>query len=148
MSVAGGPIRAAAASVGRSSSVPTIVRCSGVAAHCTIAAGSVLGRPAAISSAHVSASLPAAISTTSVSVDVATRARSTSSPWAVLPVTTAKLCATPRCVTGIPASAGAATALVMPGTTSQATPASMHASSSSPPRPNTNGSPPFSRTTV
>ena len=43
-------------------------------------------------------------------------ARSTSSPCAVLAVTTAKLCATPRCVTGIPAAAGAAIAeLVTPG---------------------------------
>ena len=49
-SVAGGPIRASAAVAGRSSKVPTTVRCSGVAAHCTIAAGSSGGRPAAIRS--------------------------------------------------------------------------------------------------
>ena len=36
----------------------------------------------------------------------------------------------------------------MPGTTSNAIPASTSASASSPPRPKTNGSPPFSRTTV
>ena len=39
-------------------------------------------------------------------------------------------------------------ALVMPGTTSNGTPAAASASASSPPRPNTNGSPPLSRTTV
>ena len=51
-------------------------------------------------------------------------------------------------MTGMPASAGAATALVMPGTTSNGTPAALAAPcASSPPRPNTNGSPPFSRTT-
>ncbi len=38
-------------------------------------------------------------------------------------------------------------ALVMPGTTSNGIPAAASASASSPPRPNTNGSPPFSRTT-
>ena len=37
---------------------------------------------------------------------------------------------------------------VMPGTTSNGTPASARAAASSPPRANTNGSPPFSRTTV
>ncbi len=36
----------------------------------------------------------------------------------------------------------------MPGTTSNAMPASTSASASSPPRPKMNGSPPFSRTTV
>jgi hypothetical protein len=36
----------------------------------------------------------------------------------------------------------------MPGTTSTATPALTSASISSPPRPNTSGSPPFSRTTL
>ena len=62
-------------------------------------------------------------------------------------VTTANVDATPRCVTGMPAAAGAAIAAVTPGTTSKGTPARAHASASSPPRPNTNGSPPFSRTT-
>jgi hypothetical protein len=47
----------------------------------------------------------------------------------------------------MPAMAGAARALDTPGTTSQGIPAAARASASSPPRPNTNGSPPFSRTT-
>ena len=63
------------------------------------------------------------------------------------PVTIVTWVLSPRCVTGIPAYAGAAIALVMPGTTSKGTPASISASASSPPRPNTKGSPPFRRTT-
>ena len=43
-----------------------------------------------------------------------------SSSW---PLTTRNADARPRCVTGMPASAGAAIALVMPGTTSKRTPA-------------------------
>ena len=62
-------------------------------------------------------------------------------------MTTVKLVDRPRWVTGIPAYAAAAIALVIPGTTSNGTPARMQASASSPPRPNTNGSPPFRRTT-
>ena len=55
--------------------------------------------------------------------------------------------ATLRCVTGMPAYAAAAMADVTPGTTSNGTDAAASASASSPPRPNTNGSPPLSRTT-
>ncbi len=50
-------------------------------------------------------------------------------------------------VTGMPAYAGAAMADEMPGTTSKGTPAASRAWASSPPRANTNGSPPLSRTT-
>ena len=64
------------------------------------------------------------------------------------PVTTVKWVDTPRWVTGMPAYAAAPIALVMPGTTSNGIPAAASASASSPPRPNTKGSPPFSRTTV
>ena len=53
----------------------------------------------------------------------------------------------PRWVTGIPAYAGAAMPAVTPGTTSNASPAARSACASSPPRPKTNGSPPFRRTT-
>ena len=48
----------------------------------------------------------------------------------------------------MPAYAGAAIPAVIPGTTSNGIPASRSTSASSPPRPNTNGSPPLSRTTV
>jgi len=44
-------------------------------------------------------------------------------------------------------AAGAAIPAVIPGTTSNGMPASRSASASSPPRPNTNGSPPLRRTT-
>ena len=64
------------------------------------------------------------------------------------PVTTVTWVERPRWVTGMPAYAGAAIALLMPGTTSNGTPAAASASASSPPRPNTNGSPPLRRTTV
>ena len=47
----------------------------------------------------------------------------------------------------MPASAGTALAAETPGTTSNSMPASASAIASSPPRPNTNGSPPFRRTT-
>ena len=56
-------------------------------------------------------------------------------------------CATPRWVTGIPATAGTAIGLVSPGITVTGTPASRHASTSSNPRPNTKLSPPLNRTT-
>jgi hypothetical protein len=105
-----------------------------------------------MSERHVASRRPAAINRTSVSTAVAMRPRSVASgSWAgpaVYAVTTANDRATPRWVTGIPAAAGAATALVMPGITSHGMPAAAHARSSSPPRPNTNGSPPFRRTTV
>ena len=93
--------------------------------------------------AQVSASFPAAIRTTRVSVAVAMRVRSmVSAACAVEPVTTANDRATERWVIGMRAAAGAATALVMPGTISTGIPATSQASISSPPRPNTNGSPP------
>ena len=64
------------------------------------------------------------------------------------PVTTAKDVAIARCVTGMPAYAGAAIGDVTPGTNSNGTPASPRAIASSPPRPNTSGSPPFKRATI
>ena len=86
--------------------------------------------------------MPPARASASQSVSVVPLAGSS---W---PVTTVTWVDSPRCVTGMPAYAGAAIALVMPGTTSNGTPAAISASASSPPRPNTNGSPPFRRTTV
>ncbi|TWJ27611.1 hypothetical protein JD81_01102 [Micromonospora sagamiensis] len=63
------------------------------------------------------------------------------------PETTVNSWATPRWVTGMPATAGTAIELVTPGTTVTGMPAAVQASSSSPPRPKTYGSPPLSRTT-
>ena len=87
-------------------------------------------------------SVPPARASASQSVSTVSLAGSS---W---PVTTVKLVERPRWVTGIPAYAAAAIALVTPGTTSKDTPAAMHASASSPPRPKTKGSPPLSRTTA
>ena len=63
------------------------------------------------------------------------------------PVRTVNDRAVPLAVNGIPAAAGAPRAEVTPGTTSKGTPADASASASSAPRANTNGSPPFRRTT-
>ena len=63
------------------------------------------------------------------------------------PVTTVKWVDTPAVGHRDARVGGAPIALVIPGTTSNGTPAAASASASSPPRPNTNGSPPFSRTT-
>ena len=59
-----------------------------------------------------------------------------------------KLVAIPRWLTGMPAYAGTEIAEVIPGTTSNSTPASTSSRASSPPRPNTNGSPPLRRATI
>jgi hypothetical protein len=64
------------------------------------------------------------------------------------PVTTANDAPWRRSVIGIPANASAPKIADTPGTTSNGTPASAQALASSPPRPNTYGSPPLSRTTV
>src|SRR5882672_7760425 len=48
----------------------------------------------------------------------------------------------------MPATSGAASPLVIPGITVTSSPAARRCALSSPPRPNRNGSPPFSRTTV
>ena len=69
-------------------------------------------------------------------------------PGASWPVTTVKEELSPRSLSGIPAYAGTATAELMPGTISKRIPACESACASSPPRPNTNGSPPLRRTTV
>ena len=90
------------------------------------------------------------MSTTTVPPSAATASQFTDpsplagSSW---PVTTVNEVEEYRMVTGIPAYAGTATAEVMPGTTSKATPAAASAAASSPPRANTKGSPPLRRTT-
>ncbi len=88
---------------------------------------------------------------TSVPVSLARDGQSTrerSSSGATCPLTTVNSWATPRWVTGMPAAPGTEIELEMPGTTVQAMPASASACASSMPRPKTNGSPPFSRTTA
>ena len=65
-----------------------------------------------------------------------------------MPVSTVKLVATPRCVTGTPTAPGTASADEIPGTIATSKPCARKKSASSPPRPNTNGSPPLRRTTA
>ena len=75
--------------------------------------------PPAISSAAIAPRWATPISTTTVPPTLASDRQSTSgSPARRWPVTTVNAAATPRWVTGTPAAAGAATADVMPGTTS------------------------------
>ena len=64
------------------------------------------------------------------------------------PVTNTTPCACSRWVSGTPNEVMAAKPAVMPLTTVTVTPAARRFSTSSPPRPNTNGSPPLRRTTV
>ena len=78
---------------------------------------------------------PIPIRITSVPGTAARAAQSVCSeglPGSSCPVTTVNEVASPRWVTGIPAAAGAAIALVTPGTTSKGTPAAASASASSP----------------
>ena len=116
----------------------------------TTAAGVCGGRPCAMQRGAIAARFFSPIRSTRVPRSRASASQSTSDAGesgATCPETTVNSCATPRWVTGTPAAAGTATALVTPGTTVTGTPAAAQASTSSPPRPNTYGSPPLSRTT-
>ena len=64
------------------------------------------------------------------------------------PVNSLAEVATPLCVSGTPALDPTPLAAVIPGITLTSNPFSRKNSHSSPPRPNTNGSPPFNLTTV
>ena len=117
----------------------------------TTATGVSGARPSSIRRRAMTSRCPRPMRNTSVPPHRARAAKFSGRPsgvWAVWPVMTWKLRLKPRWVTGMPAPAGMATAEVIPGTSSQGTPARFRASSSSPPRPKTKGSPPFSRTTV
>ena len=85
---------------------------------------------------------------TTVALDWAARSISAErAPVWVVPVNTQKLSLMPRLVSGMPCSSGTAMALEIPGTTAVCRPCCRAYSTSSWPRPNTNGSPPFRRTT-
>ncbi len=115
----------------------------------TTAAGVSGAFPAAISRAAMASRFPRPMRITSVPPQRAASSRSAGRPSAaVWPVTMWTLRLICRWVTGMPAAPGMAMAEEMPGTTSQGMPAFSSASSSSPPRPKTKGSPPFSLTTV
>ena len=144
---AGGPRSTSA----RPASVVRAIRCDAVVP-CAITATAVSGgRPPCTKAAAMAARFVMPMRITSVPP---TRARASQSCAPVpsgspsRPVTTVTDAATPRRTTGMPAEAGTPKADVTPGTTSQARPASASASTSSPPRPKRNGSPPFRRTTT
>ncbi len=108
-------------------------------------------RPASTSRRAISPRAAMPMRTTIVPPTPANAAQSTApgpSPSPRCPLTTVTDDDSPRWVTGTPAAAGAAKAEVTPGTTSKVMPARSRTSASSPPRPNTNGSPPLSLTTV
>ena len=135
----------------RSRSGAVTTRCCRLQPSDTTAPGVPPPSPAEISVSAISARWSIDISSTRVIPLRASAAQSTElreSPGRTCPASTQKPWLTPRCVTGMPAAAGTEMALVTPGTTSTGTPAVRHASTSSRPRPNTNGSPPFSRTTA
>ncbi len=147
--MAGGAIPAAFPRSTMSARVPTTTFWRGVAPHWIIAAGVSGGFPASRSRRTMRGIFPTPITTTRVS----TRARAFQSCSCSVPsrnrcpVAMTALPAISRCVMGIPAYSSAAMGDVIPGTNSKGTPAASSASPSSPPRPKTNGSPPFSRTT-
>src|SRR5215472_6488443 len=134
-----------------SASGAVTTRCCLVQPSDTTAPGVAAASPAEISVSAIAARWSTAISSTRVIPLRASAAQSTElreSPGRTCPASTQKPWLIPRWVTGMPAAAGTEVALVIPGTTSTGTPAARHASTSSRPRPNTNGSPPLSRTTA
>ena len=114
--------------------VATVTRCSGVVPFSMTATGSSAERPPACSSSAISARRETPMRKTSVPSSAAIDGKS-SGPSC--PETTVKRLVIPRAVTGIPAAAGAASALVIPGTTVTSTPAARQAAASSLPRPST-----------
>ena len=146
MTMVAGAATSIAASASRR---PRSTRCAAVPARSTTATGVSGGRPPAMRRTAMPARSATPMRMTTVPPTWATASQSvaSSSPGRRCPVTMVTAAASPRCVTGTPAKAGAATAELMPGTTSNATPASCNPSASSPPRPKTYGSPPFRRTT-
>src|SRR3954453_13415247 len=134
---------------------PSVTTATGVdgARPCSISAAAMAGggsRPMRTTAAAMPGAGATPMSPTRVPRSRPRDAQSTSDcgcPGGTCPETTTNSWVSPRCVTGMPASPGTPIAEVTPGTTSTGMPAATHASSSSIPRPNTNGSPPLSRTT-
>ena len=132
----------------RSSNSPKQPRrtcCKALPAQETAAAGISSAMPPASRSRRMADAAPFAIKNMSVPSSLA-REEKSGMPSAVWAVTTRKERAAPRWVRGMPANPAAAAAEVTPGTYSASMPAADSASASSPPLPNTNGSPPCRRT--
>ena len=135
--VPGVPSGAGCAAVPSSPSVPVQTRVRGETVAHTMAAGVSAGQPRSSRQDATAARRASPISTTTVSEpggSAPSTGRKLDSSW---PDTTANPEATPRWVMGMPARAGAVTAVVSPGTTSNPMPAARRARASSPPRPST-----------
>ena len=147
----GEPSPASRTASGNSASVETQVRCSGSVPCITAAAGVSGAFPPASSSSTSRDRFCIPIKITRVSTAIPSsrqRVCSDTRLGSLWPVTTANEAEYLRSVTGMPAYERAATADVTPGTTSKGIPAAAQTLISSPPRPNTRGSPPFNRTTI
>ena len=146
----GGRISAAFARSTMSRNVPTTVCCLAYVPHRTSATGVSTAFPSSTNLDTIMGKFLTPIKNTRVPSAAAKRGHSntvSSLFGSSCPVIKATVEARVRCVTGMPAYAGTATAEVTPGTTSKGIRCSTIHSASSPPRPNTNGSPPFNRTT-
>ena len=132
--MAGGRTCSRAMSSATSPSVLSSVRSPGMVPSDTIARGVDADRPPATSRLAICGRFCTAISSTTVPRSRASASHSTSEsawPGGRCPETTVNSWATPRCVTGIPATAGTEMALVRPGITVHGTPAASQASASS-----------------
>src|SRR5262249_41025657 len=143
-----GPSPTSVAKAASPSRRPTAACESGRVPRASTAAGVAPSRPAAIKPSRTAAADASAMETTTpvsgpASLDQSIAAAS-SARWAVMKTS---LPASLRNVRGRPTSAAQPSAAVIPGTTTTGTPAWRRYSNSSPPRPNTKGSPPLSRTT-
>ncbi len=120
---------------GASTTVAKVTRSCAVDPLSTTATGRSGATPAARAAAQIRGSAETAMRRTTVAPAV--RAPSIAGSAPAWPEVTSTEVATPRWVTGMPASAGTEKAEVMPGTTSTSTPATRQACTSSPPRPKT-----------
>ena len=132
---AGGRTPAAAITAAAVPTVARVTRSCAVDPFSTTATGRSAGTPSASAASQMLGIAETAMSRTAVAPAESAPSIAGSAPaW---PEVTSTEVATPRWVTGMPASAGTENAEVMPGTTSTATPAARHACTSSPPRPKT-----------
>src|SRR6516165_4071038 len=144
--MAGGSSFCARASPARFSSVETRTRCFGVDAEMMTAAGVPVARPASSIAATIRSRLCMTMYSTIGCPVCASGAQSKSSsaPWPAAKMTARLI---PRSVAGMPAAASAARPAVTPGMMRNGMPARASVMASSPPRPNTKGSPPLRRST-
>jgi len=134
-----------------SASVPVNVFCLLSVPHWIRAAGVSAGLPAPVKRFTMPGKFFTPMYMANVPAPTASRSQSTSlsaflgSSWPVIRTTVEAM---PLWVRGIPAYAAAASAEVIPGTTAKGISCRASSKASSPPRPNTKGSPPLRRTTI